>query len=480
MFRSNLALKVVLVFSILTSAVSQADVVNQRPNILLVVADDLGWTDLGSYGGEIDTPNLDGLAEQGVKFNDFHVSVSCSPTRSMLMSGNDNHVAGLGNMAELLADNQIGKPGYEGHLNDRVASLAEVMREAGYHTYLSGKWHLGHKKGSLPFDRGFEHSFSMLFGGASHWADMHGILPMDDPAKYTRDGKFLESLPGDFYSSRSYADFLMEAIRENRGDGKPFLAYLSFTAVHDPVQVPEPWLSKYRGKYDDGYEALKATRWKAAKKVGVVPRSAELAERHPMIKPWNKLSAEERAVEARGMEVYAGMLDAMDYHYGRVVDFLKDIGEYDNTVIIFVSDNGANPWYSDEYPGADTSEFRDQFDYSLENIGNPRSNHAYGIGFASGSGGPLDKYKFTVGEGGIRTYILGQFKAVHTGHIPVQQGDIKSIATSGDLTLEDSHSLAAIGGKCIINAPGFKLVVQNLLIGEVVIDNECFIPVQGL
>jgi len=131
MFRSNLALKAILVFSMLTSAVSQADVVNQRPNILLVVADDLGWTDIGSYGGEIDTPNLDGLAEQGVKFNDFHVSVSCSPTRSMLMSGNDNHVAGLGNMGELLAENQIGKPGYEGHLNDRVASLAEVMREAG-------------------------------------------------------------------------------------------------------------------------------------------------------------------------------------------------------------------------------------------------------------------------------------------------------------------------------------------------------------
>jgi arylsulfatase len=387
-------------------SVQQAVAADERPNFLLVVADDLGWTDIGSYGGEIDTPNLDALAQQGLKFTDFHVSVSCSPTRSMLMSGNDNHVAGLGNMGELLAENQVGKAGYEGHLNDRVASLAEVLREGGYHTYMSGKWHLGHEKGSLPFDRGFERSFSMLVGGASHWADMLGILPMDDPAKYTRDGKFLESLPADFYSSRSYGDFLMDAIRENRGDGKPFLAYLAFTAVHDPVQVPEPWLSKYRGNFNDGYEALKATRWQAAKNIGVVPQGAELADRHPMIKPWDELSEEERAVEARGMEVYAGMLDAMDYHYGRVVNFLKDIGEYDNTVIIFLSDNGANPWYSNEYPGADSNEFRDQFDYSLENIGNPGSNHSYGIGFASGSGGPLDKFKMTVGEGGIRVPLL--------------------------------------------------------------------------
>jgi arylsulfatase len=329
----------------------------------------MGWTDLGCFGGEIDTPNLDKLAESGIKFTAFTVSVSCSPTRSMLLSGNDNHVAGLGNMGELLTKNQVGKPGYEGHLNDRVVSLAEVLRDGGYHTYMAGKWHLGHELGTLPFNRGFERSFSMLYGGASHWADMHGILPSDDPAKYTLNGTFLDDLPADHYSSRSYADFLMDAIRANRSDGKPFLAYLAFQAVHDPVQVPEPWLSKYRGRYDDGYEALKARRWEAAKKIGIVPPGAKLAAQHPMIQPWNKLSEEERAVEARGMEVYAGMLEAMDYHYGRVVDFLKDIGQYDNTVIIFLSDNGANPWYSSEYPGAERSEFRAKFDNSLDNIG---------------------------------------------------------------------------------------------------------------
>jgi arylsulfatase A-like enzyme len=387
-----------------------------RPNILLVVADDLGWTDIGSYGGEIATPNLDDLAQQGVRFSDFHVSVSCSPTRSMLLSGNDNHIAGLGTRAELLFENQVGQPGYEGHLNDRVASLAEVMREGGYNTYLAGKWHLGHEPESLPFNRGFERSFSMLVGGASHWDDMLGILPRDDPAAYSRNGEHLESLPADFYSSMSYADFLMDSIRENRGNGKPFLGYLAFTAVHDPVQVPEPWLSKYQGNYDDGYEVLKTARWEAAKREGLVPQDAPLADPHPMTRPWEGLSADERAFETRGMEVYAGMLEAMDYHYGRVVDFLKDIGEYENTVVIFLSDNGANPFYSDNYPGAETSAFRDQFDYRLENIGHPGSNYAYGIGFSASSSGPLDKFKLTVGEGGIRVPLLISGPGIKAGH----------------------------------------------------------------
>lgn len=386
-----------------------------RLNILVVVADDLGWTDLGSYGGEIDTPNLDALAAEGMKFTDFHVSVSCSPTRSMLMTGNDNHVAGLGNMGELLTEKQKGQPGYEGHLNKRVATLAEVLQSGGYHTYMAGKWHLGHKEGALPFDRGFEKSFSMLVGGASHWSDMLGILPQDNPAAYSMNGKHIESLPEDFYSSKDYADFLMDAIRENRGDGKPFFAYLAFTAVHDPVHVPEPWHSKYRGNYDNGYEVLKQKRWQSAKDAGIIPKDAKLAPRDAEIRPWQKLTDEEKAIEARGMEVYAGMLDAMDYHYGRVVDFLKDIGEYDNTVVIFLSDNGANPWYSNTYPGADQPEFRKQFNYSLGNLGHPGSNHAYGIGFASGSGGPLDRYKMTVAEGGIRVPLIVSGPGVQSG-----------------------------------------------------------------
>ncbi len=376
------------------------------------MADDMGWTDIGSFGSEIDTPHLDALAKQGVTFTDFHVSVSCSPTRSMLLSGTDNHLAGLGNMGEMIAPEQRGKPGYEGHLNKRVVSLAEVLRAGGYHTYMAGKWHLGKEPDYWPHARGFERSFSMLFGGASYWSDMFGMMAVhEEIADYVQDDKKLEELPGDFYATRSYTDFLIESIRKNQGDGKPFLAYLAFTTPHDPLHVPEPWLSKYRGSYDEGYEVLKAKRAEAAKQRALISDSAPMPKRyHPefyeWVTAWDSLTKKQQVLESRGMEVYAGMVNNMDYHFGRVVKFLKDIGEYDNTIVIFLSDNGPNPWYSEDYPGNRGSKWYAQFDNSIDNIGHPMSHYAYGIGWGSASAGPLDLFKMTVAEGGIRSPML--------------------------------------------------------------------------
>ncbi len=378
---------------------------NTRPNFLLVVVDDMGYTDLGSFGGEIHTPHIDALAEKGVRFTDFHVSVSCSPTRSMLMSGTDNHLAGLGSMSELIHPWQRGKPGYEGYLNDRVVSLAEIFRDGGYHTYMAGKWHLGHGQGHRPYDRGFERTFSLMNGGASHWNDMNPLFE-SDVITYTKNGQEIDTLPGDFFSSRSYPDFLMNSIRENRGDGKPFFAYLSFTAPHDPIHAPEPWRSKYKGQYVDGYEALRNKRVEGAEKAGVFPANVAVTERHSMVKPWSSLTEEEKAWQQVQMEVYAGMVDNLDYHFGRVVQFLKDIGEYDNTVIIFFSDNGSNPWDSQDYPGNRDGDWFKQFDNSVENIGNRTSHSAYGIGWAQAGSGPLDLFKMAVGEGGIRSPLI--------------------------------------------------------------------------
>lgn len=205
------------------------------------MADDMVWSDFESYGSEVDTSSLDSLAESGVKFSDFHSSMSCSPTRSMLMSGTDNHLAGLGNMGEMLTPEQRGQPGYEGYLNDRVVSLAEVMKAIGYHTYMAGKWHLGHSPGRIPHDRGFEKSFSSLFGGASYWRDKFGMLAeVEEIAEYVENDKWIEALPKDFYATKNFTDYLIDSIRTDRDDGKPFFAYLAYTAPHDPLHVQNP------------------------------------------------------------------------------------------------------------------------------------------------------------------------------------------------------------------------------------------------
>ncbi len=187
----------------LTSGVMQSHAEEQRPNFLLIVADDLGYSDLGSYGGEINTPVLDQLAQQGVRYTDFYVSPTCSVTRSMLLSGTDNHVAGLGNMRSFNAPNQMGKPGYEGVLNQRVVTVASLLRDHGYHTYMAGKWHLGMKPDQIPHARGFERDFSLLVGGASHFNDRWNLEWQIPKAPYTEDGRPVEMLPKDFYSTRA-------------------------------------------------------------------------------------------------------------------------------------------------------------------------------------------------------------------------------------------------------------------------------------
>lgn len=377
----------------------------KKPNILLVVVDDMGYTDSQPYGGEISTPNIAKLAEKGVIFTDFHTSISCSPTRSMLLSGTDNHLAGLGTMAEIITPNQKGKPGYEGYLNNNVVSLAEVLQGGDYHTYMAGKWHLGDEVDNIPGARGFEKSFGLLSGGGSHYPDMSGLMAFDQKIKYAKNGAILNELPEDFYSSRSYADFLINAIKEGHDD-KPFLGYLAFSAPHDPLHVPEPWRSKYRGKYDEGYTVLRAKRIENSKKIGLVSKDAKAPTMNKVVTPWESLSEEERKYESRKMEVYAGMVENLDFHLGRVLNFLTDIDELDNTIIVFLSDNGANPWNSVDYPGNSDGVYLSKFNNDIDNIGKPNSNVAYGPGWASAGSGPLDYFKLTVGEGGIRTPLI--------------------------------------------------------------------------
>jgi len=241
----------------------------RQPNILLIVADDLGYSDIGSFGGEIATPTLDRLANEGLSLSNFHVLPSCSPTRSVLLSGTDNHVAGIGTMAEMLKPEMKGHPGYEGYLNFQVAALPEVLRESGYHTYMAGKWHLGHEEDTTPHARGFDETFALLPGGGSHWSDMKPLSPPLTMV-YSRNGKEVESLPDDFYSTTYYTDVLLKFIDRNKGDGKPFFAYLSYTAPHDPLHAPKTYIDKYKGKYDGGWDVLSEQRLHSLKELGIV------------------------------------------------------------------------------------------------------------------------------------------------------------------------------------------------------------------
>ncbi len=374
-----------------------------RPNILLIVVDDMGYSDVGALGGEIRTPHVDSLARSGLRFTQFYVGQSCSPTRSMLMSGNDHHVAGLGNMAEAMLPNQVGKPGYEGYLNDRVVSVASLLRDAGYHTYMAGKWHLGEEPEHDPSRRGFDRSYTMLQGGASHFDDEWMMYANYTPT-YREDGVRVH-VPRGFYSTEFYTEKIIEYI-DGQDDESPFFAYLSFTAVHDPLHVPDDWLDKYAGEYDMGYDALRQRRLERQKELDLVPDDTRLTPRLAMVPAWDDLTPEQQRHEARRMEIYAAMVENVDFHIGRLLNHLRDTGRYDNTLVIFFSDNGANGAEIHQYPGTDEGWVDRNSDNRLENWGRPFSRIAEGPGWAQASSAPFRLFKGFIAEGGIRSPLI--------------------------------------------------------------------------
>lgn len=371
---------------------------SERPNILMILADDLGYSDIGAFGSEIRTPNLDALIASGRILTNFHVAPSCSPTRAMLLSGADHHQSGLGTMAETLQIYQVGHPGYEGYLNERSFSIASLLRDGGYHTYMVGKWHLGLTPGQSPQARGFESSFALLQGGAAHFAPAPGAITSADRASYRENGKMV-TLPPNFYSSVGYTDKLIGYIDRNLGDGKPFFAYAAYTAPHWPLQAPDDRIDNYRGRYDAGYDAIRNERIARQKQLGLLPpdfRAATLLPASPMNPRWDQLSPEQKKTEARKMEVYAAMVETLDANIGRLVDHLKSVGAYDNTFIFFTSDNGPSGEKVDMfYPDGPNN------DNSYENLGRRRSNIALGTRWAEVSATPFRLFKGYPSEGGV-------------------------------------------------------------------------------
>ena len=374
---------------------------DSRPNVLLIVLDDLGFNDLGLFGSEIRTPNIDALAREGVFLTNFHVSPNCSPTRAMLFSGTDTHNAGLGNMAEDMAPNQEGNPGYEGYLNFQVAALSELFLEAGYNTYMTGKWHLGLTQETSPAGRGFEKSFGPLQGGGGAFANM---LPVVGPGKalYRENGAAREELPEDFYTTSYYTELLMEYINGDLDDDKPFFAYLSYTSPHWPLQAPQESIARYKGVYDAGYDALVEQRLQNLKDRGLVGARVEPFPRLLDEKSWNELGPEEQRYQAKIMEIYAAMVDDVDVYIGRMIDYLKEIGEYENTVIFFMSDNGPEG-HAMEKSFVEVVEWAEACcDNSYENIGNADSYVWLGPNWARAGNTPLRMFKGYTSQGGVR------------------------------------------------------------------------------
>jgi len=373
-----------------------------RPNILLIVADDMGYSDAGVFGSEIETPNIDALAAEGLTLTQFHVSPNCGPTRGAMMTGVDPHRAGMGGNHEVAAENQKGQPGYEGYLRKDVVTSAELLLDAGYHTYMTGKWHLG-RDGNNPASRGFERSFALLNGAASHWSDQGAIIP-GSTTRYVSDGQIVEELPEHFYSSDFYTDELISYIDSTTDDKAPFFAYLSFTAPHNPLHVPQASIDKYRGRFDGGWDELAAERLARMRALGLISASLDPQPRPKWVMAWEELSPEQQTARARDMEIYAGMIDYMDECIGRILEHLRKSGSYDDTLIVFISDNGPSRTSIMDYLeiGGEGGEFFNQFDNSLSNKGLPGSSTDIGPGWAYAAATPLRLFKGYVAQGGIQ------------------------------------------------------------------------------
>jgi arylsulfatase len=413
--------------ALLAPGLGFAQATSRRPNIVIILGDDLGFADMGMFGSEIKTPNLDALAREGVRFTHFYTHASCSPTRSMLLSGVDTHRNGLGNMDEYTAPNQQGLAGYEGFLNKQVATLPQLLKGAGYHTYMVGKWHMGKAPDLIPAARGFERDFSLLDGAGSYW-DMTSFTAASPLSLFTEDGKYLTELPKDYYATKTYTDKLIEFIDAGRKDGKPFFAYVAHQAPHDPFHLPRDWRNRHVGEYDKGWDAVRQERLKRQVDLGIVPAGTSLAERMWFVPDPVLLAPATRALLGKKMELYAGMVENLDFHVGRLIDHLKRIGEYENTVFIVFGDNGAEG--TDLFamiagtPGSRDYLFAaSKWSQTNPNAwGDPGSYVGYGPMWAQVSMTPFSQYKGWVAEGGIRNALIVSGPVVKRPKGSVNQG----------------------------------------------------------
>jgi len=399
-----------------------------RPNVLVVLFDDVGFMDFGAYGSDSRTPNIDALAKRGVMLSRFHSSPFCGPSRAMLLTGMDNHQVGMGTLVETVTAEMRKSPAYSMLWSANQKTLASLLSEAGYKTYVTGKWGIGEAGANLPHRFGFDRSYVMDATGGSNY-DAKPYLPGYDDVSWFEDGKPVK-LPEGYYSSRSLVDKMIGYIDSGERD-KPFFAFLSLQAVHIPVQVPKPYIDAYNGVFDAGWDELRKTRLQRAIERGLVPPGTKLPPPPKTHRAWSDLTPEEKAVSAREMQVNAGMMTAADEHIGRLLAHLKAAGKLENTIVIITSDNGAEAAVT-KFEGIQKLVVRgieriEGFKTSPDNMGQPGSLTAIGPEWASVSSAPFNLYKFYGSEGGLRVPLIAAgpgVKASGVLHSPVHVADL--------------------------------------------------------
>jgi arylsulfatase len=359
-----------------------------RPNIILILADDMGYSDISCFGSEIPTPNLDKLAKQGVRFSQFYNAARCCPTRASLLTGLYQHQAGVGDMVT-----DLGAPAYQGYLNTTSVTLAEVLKMNGYNTYMSGKWHVGNHPETLPRKRGFDRYFGLIDGGGSYFERIPYRTNQKAPRWMLDDADYDPPKEG-FYLTNAITDFALDFLKEEKPKKEPFFLYLAYTAPHWPLHALPEDIAKYRGKYLKGWDELRKERFERMKKIGLIEANCQLSPRDENSPEWNSLSPEDKKMWDLRMAVYSAMIDRMDQNIGRVVNQLEEMGELKNTLIIFLSDNGGCH---------ESIKNKGSYIRTTGETGNRDSFDAYEFPWANVSNTPFRMHKHWVHEGGIST-----------------------------------------------------------------------------
>ena len=455
-----------LIFSFLISC--QKETKSDPPNIILIMGDDMGYSDLGCYGGEIHTPHLDSLASHGLRYTQFYNTARCCPTRASLLTGLYPQQAGIGHMV-----NDRGTPAYQGDLSDRAVTIAEVLKQAGYATYMSGKWHVtpyvvqNPDKKNWPLQRGFDRFFGMISGAGSFY----------DPRSLAQDNEYVAPREG-FYATTDFTDFALECIKQHQGED-PFFLYLSYTAAHWPMHAPIEAAEKYKGTYDRGWDVTRDERYARMLEMGLVDPRWNMTPRDSFVEPWTD-SVPDREWELANMEVYAAMVELMDAGIGAVVELLKKKEEFDNTLILFLQDNGACAeelqWHRQPEEASlqpmDPGQLQTLMVPTVTRAGKPvklmkdgwpgpaDGYTAYGLNWANVSNTPFREYKHWVHEGGISSPLIVHWPAQITAkgefrHDPTHLIDIMATCVEvANTTYPDTfarQSIKPLEGKSLVS-----------------------------